>query len=341
MAKAKTGLNYYAVDTDRYQDLKIKRLKKKFGCPGMVVYDYILCEIYRDKGCYMEWSEDMVFDIAEYFTLTEDLVNEIVSFCASIELFNAAKLKQGIVTSRSIQERYIDYCQHAKRKNVEIPKSVIIPEESEIIPEESEIIPEESEIIPEESEIIPEESEIIPENSGRLPRREEKRIERIELNRIERNNPPPLTPPPYREVASSSGGGGGSFKNIYEELCKIADVREDVYDAVAITGSFTNHTTPSYQEWLKLTEEEQQRGFPLNRLNQAIIARHKDLKPDYTRWHSLCWVKDNCLDSEWRTIYTLVSAEDKLFELQKLVKECKKGKITMPGRFIIKHLSST
>lgn len=50
MANNKTGLSYYNVDTDRYQDMRIKRLKKDMGCRGVAVYDYILCEIYRVKG---------------------------------------------------------------------------------------------------------------------------------------------------------------------------------------------------------------------------------------------------------------------------------------------------
>ena len=50
-AYTKTGFSFYSVDTDRYQDRKIKRLKKAFGCNGIAVYDYLLCEVYRDKGC--------------------------------------------------------------------------------------------------------------------------------------------------------------------------------------------------------------------------------------------------------------------------------------------------
>ena len=79
MANLKIGLAYYNVETDRYQDIKIKRLKKDFGCNGIAVYDYLLCEIYRDKGCFIEWDESTVFDVAEYFGLKENLVKEIVN----------------------------------------------------------------------------------------------------------------------------------------------------------------------------------------------------------------------------------------------------------------------
>ena len=149
MAKPKKGLNYYTVDTDRYQDIRILRLKKYCGCQGLAVYDYILCEIYRVEGSVLEWDENRAFHVADYLGLKESQVNEIVKYCASVGLFDKALLCRGIVTSASIQQRYYDMCSRAKRQSIVIPKEhllIIIPEECEIIPEECEIIPEECEI---------------------------------------------------------------------------------------------------------------------------------------------------------------------------------------------------
>ena len=70
----KPGFRYYNIDTDRYQDIKIKRLKKECGCSALSVYDYVLCEIYRVKGYYIEFDENIIFDIAEYMQVDE-------SFC--------------------------------------------------------------------------------------------------------------------------------------------------------------------------------------------------------------------------------------------------------------------
>ena len=83
MANNKTGFDYYNVDTNRYQDMRIKRLKKDFGCDGIAVYDYILCEIYRVRGCFVEWDENTAFDVADYFGIKESLVNEIVNYCCA------------------------------------------------------------------------------------------------------------------------------------------------------------------------------------------------------------------------------------------------------------------
>ena len=122
MANHKQGLAYYNVDTDRYSDRRIKRLKKAFGGVGIAVYDYILCEVYRDKGCGLEWDDDTAFDVADYFGLKETLVNEIVKYCGAVGLFDATLLSGGIITSKSIQRRYLEMMSRAKRTGVNIPE---------------------------------------------------------------------------------------------------------------------------------------------------------------------------------------------------------------------------
>lgn len=144
---AKQGLNYYNVDTDRYADRKIKRLKHSFGCSGLAVYDYLLCEVYRDRGCGLVWDEDTAFDVADYFGLKVTTVKEIVRYCGAVGLFDSELLTGGIITSEAIQQRYLEMCNRAKRPNV------TIPEEWRLIPEKTEKSPK----IPEKTENITEE----------------------------------------------------------------------------------------------------------------------------------------------------------------------------------------
>jgi hypothetical protein len=144
MANIKTGFSYYSIDTDRYQDIKIKRLKRDFKCIGIAVYDYILSEIYRVRGCFLAWDESTAFDVAEYWGLKETLVNEIVNYCCVVGLFDKAVFTSGsVLTSKSIQSRYADMCARAKRKDFKIPEEYkILPEESGKLPEESGKTPE-------------------------------------------------------------------------------------------------------------------------------------------------------------------------------------------------------
>lgn len=143
MANNKTGLNYYGVDTDRYMDLRVRRLVKDHGCRGLAVYDYLLCEVYRVQGCFAVWDESTAFNVAEYFGLKESNVLEIVKYCGAVGLFDKELLSRGIITSASIQRRYLEMCSRAKRRVITIPEFCrIIPEQSDIIPEQSQIIPE-------------------------------------------------------------------------------------------------------------------------------------------------------------------------------------------------------
>ena len=118
---AKSGLTYYHVDTDRYQDKRIKKLKKSLGCVGLAVYDYILCESFRVNGWGMEWDDDVAFDIADYLNIKESMVTEVVKYCAHVGLLNARLLGCGIITSEEIQARYVEICKRSKRVSYNIP----------------------------------------------------------------------------------------------------------------------------------------------------------------------------------------------------------------------------
>lgn len=136
--KKKIGLTFYRTDTDRYHDIKIKKLKREFNCCGIAVYDYILCQIYRINGCFIMWDEGTAFDVADYFGLKETLVKEIVNYCCAVGLFNKELLTSGnLLTSQSIQLRYREMCISAKRSFINIPaKFYLLPEEDRILLEE-------------------------------------------------------------------------------------------------------------------------------------------------------------------------------------------------------------
>lgn len=135
---AKKGFAYYSSETDRYNDLRIKKLVRAMGPNGIAIYDYILNEIYRVEGCYLEWDESVLFDVAHYFNVKESLVEEVVKQCCNVGLFHKGVLDNGgALTSASIQLRYFNICELLRRKAREIPpeyrvdylKDAISPEE--------------------------------------------------------------------------------------------------------------------------------------------------------------------------------------------------------------------
>ena len=137
----KSGFTFYKSDTERFRDRKIRKLVKSFGTNGYAVYEYVLNEIYRDKGCFLEWDEDTAFDVAEYYGIKETLVLEIVRYCCAVGLFDKELLtSERLLTSRSIQERYVEACTIMKRTIRDVPDRIKLPPK---IPEKTIIIPEE------------------------------------------------------------------------------------------------------------------------------------------------------------------------------------------------------
>ena len=244
----KIGFDFYRVDTDRYQDIRIKKLKKNYGCNGIAVYDYVLCEIYRVKGCFLEWDESTTFDVAEYFGLKENTVSEIMRYCGSVGLFDKELLSRGIVTSASIQKRYLYMCQSAKRANATIPESC-------------NLITDVTNEKPISSEEMPISSEEMPISS------EESTHSRVEYSRVEysreKNTPPPNArartneepPAPNRGGDFSSSLDKGSIKS--QLAAALASTPNDYYEAIRLTSDFTaDMPVQVIAQWL----DERKRG---------------------------------------------------------------------------------
>ena len=123
----KKGLSFYSADTDRFQDIRIKRLKKDKGSDGFAIYEYILTEIYRVEGCFLVWDENTSFDVSDYWKLEEIKVEEIVQYCADVGLFDKnLYYNTHILTSKAIQSRYLSMCLKARRKEISIPNEITL-----------------------------------------------------------------------------------------------------------------------------------------------------------------------------------------------------------------------
>lgn len=114
----KTGLSYFPFDVDFFTDIKIKRLRARYGTDGIAVYIYILCQIYR-SGYYVEYNDDFILDISDELKLSENSTTQIVNYLFSrsllqlIESTLAVPVK--VVTAASVQRRYQEAKKGAKR----------------------------------------------------------------------------------------------------------------------------------------------------------------------------------------------------------------------------------
>ena len=127
------GFQYYKLDTNRYEDIRIRKLRRAYGTKGIAVYDFLLARIYRVEGCYTACDEECIFSIVDYFDIREDVVNEIICYCGAVGLFDKDLLsRDNVVTSHAIQRRYAEMCKAAKRPYVDIPKDFILVTEQEL-----------------------------------------------------------------------------------------------------------------------------------------------------------------------------------------------------------------
>ena len=193
---AKTGFPFYRAETDRFQDIRIKRLKKEFKGAGYAVYSYILNEIYRVKGCFLEWDESTAFDVSEYWDLKESQVEEIVKYCCAIGLFDKGLFTNGrVITSRAIQIRYIEMSKLAKRNSFDIPDNICL--------------------IQEEIQKLPEKSRKLLEVSDKVEYSREKKSKE--------KYPPPLSP---------AGGNGGCGNNLFSKDSNNTDGTERNFEGL-------------------------------------------------------------------------------------------------------------
>ena len=159
-----TGFQYYTVSTDKYFATEYRRIKRKCGVIGCCVVDFIINEIYRVNGYYAEFTPDFVEDVAEYWGVSSEEVEDAVSCAVREGLFCPVQFEQNkILTSGNIQERFYKISATLKRKGVSV-----LPEFSCSIPTEINTASDDSEAIPEQ---FPNSSGDIPEqfpNSSRV-----------------------------------------------------------------------------------------------------------------------------------------------------------------------------
>ncbi|MCL2312231.1 MAG: DUF4373 domain-containing protein [Firmicutes bacterium] len=121
----KQGLDYFPLDVDFLQDIKIRKILRACGSGSITVLICLLGNIYRDCGYYMQWDEDICFLVADTVGTTERAVTEIVKKSLQVKFFDQNIFdKYTILTSTGIQKRYFEAVE--RRKEVQINKDLIL-----------------------------------------------------------------------------------------------------------------------------------------------------------------------------------------------------------------------
>lgn len=106
----KQGIEYFSFDVDFFSDVKIRKIARACGPASTSILICLLCNIYRDKGYYISWDEDLPFVVADSIGavgITEGAVEEVIKKALQVGFFNQELYeKYKILTSNGIQSRF-------------------------------------------------------------------------------------------------------------------------------------------------------------------------------------------------------------------------------------------
>ncbi|ABR33797.1 Lin1244/Lin1753 domain-containing protein [Clostridium beijerinckii] len=120
----KEGLSYFPFDVDFFSDRKIKILKSRYGADGITLYMYLLCEVYKSNGYYLETDDDFLYIISDDLNMSYEKIRQIMNFLLERSLFDDTLFKSDkVLTSIGIQRRFQEAIKsRASKRTVEITK---------------------------------------------------------------------------------------------------------------------------------------------------------------------------------------------------------------------------
>lgn len=110
------GVEYFPLNVNFINDLKVRKLLLSCGAESIAVLIYLLSTIYKDEGYYVEIHEDEIDLIALDVNVTPEFVLEVINKACEVRLFDVNLYNNfNILTSKGIQERYLKITE--RRKN--------------------------------------------------------------------------------------------------------------------------------------------------------------------------------------------------------------------------------
>jgi hypothetical protein len=115
------GIKYYSMDTNHLRDTAIKLLFNEFDADGYWVWKCLLSAAYEEYGYYVPVSDKdwLTLFASDVCKKRVSLVEEVISGCVRRGLFEKAVYDAfGILTSRRMQENYLDATERRKDERI-------------------------------------------------------------------------------------------------------------------------------------------------------------------------------------------------------------------------------
>ena len=129
----KSGIDYFPLDTDFFDDKGIKILISGFGSDGIALLIYLYCDIY--KNGYFRTVDEDYWDIVSADTkINQNTIGQVMSYLHRRSLIVAIKLPMSVncLTSTAIQRRYMFAVKERARK---AKRSILVDRNIWMIPE--------------------------------------------------------------------------------------------------------------------------------------------------------------------------------------------------------------
>lgn len=124
----KQGLDYHPLDVEFYREIKVRQLNHAFGPISTVILLTLLGAVYKDRGYYAEWNDDLCFLVAVDSFSTEEVVQAVVKKALAVGLFDQDCFSaHGILTSKEIQRHYLAATYKRKGVNM-VAEYFLVPE---------------------------------------------------------------------------------------------------------------------------------------------------------------------------------------------------------------------
>lgn len=118
MASRKKGLFFFYFDVNFFGDKNIKILRARYGSDGIVLYIYILCEVYKDNGYYMQVDDDFIYTASSDLNMSSEKIGQMLNFLLKRSLLDDTLFQSDkVLTSTGIQKHYQDAVKERGKKN--------------------------------------------------------------------------------------------------------------------------------------------------------------------------------------------------------------------------------
>ena len=127
----KSGVDYFPLDVTMND--KVRLIEAEFGVIGFGILIKLYQKIYKDRGYYCEWNQEVALLFANDCKVGVNVVSEVLSALFRRGIFDRDIFeKYGVLTSEGIQRRYLEMVKRRQDSKIDDRYALVEHIQSEI-----------------------------------------------------------------------------------------------------------------------------------------------------------------------------------------------------------------